>query len=349
MPIAAALLAGADIVHLGDMLMASSIDMEVIRQGSRAVKRASVTGQVGIHTLDPKARASVMRSIEKSVPFDVQVASQLYWCGKKDYYRLDEDFGPMRLPYNDVWMEWSIPDQFIEKGKPSSLDVRALYAAHLQWIDVDQLTSSFPERAAIANIRDDAAGVVAVQMLSSSTDLRADDVGVIMMNECFIAFAVDDQGRYLDGTLRQVSARESISDDVAELLAQEMKSNCFVACMALNLINCRNVVTKPAGTVHYRRSGREKRQGKQPVRYHTIVLPGMTVERSHSSSRDRRNNESVLAAHVVRGHFKTFTPERPLLGRHVGTYWWNPAVRGNAKNGMVVSDYQVGEHEPVRS
>jgi hypothetical protein len=25
---------------------------------------------------------------------------------------------------------------------------------------------------------------------------------------------------------------------------------------------------------------------------------------------------------TVDGHFKTFTAEAPLFGKHVGTYWW---------------------------
>jgi hypothetical protein len=42
----------------------------------------------------------------------------------------------------------------------------------------------------------------------------------------------------------------------------------------------------------------------------------------------------------VRGHFKTFTAEKPLMGRAVGTYSWGWQLRGDPKRGIVISDYQ---------
>jgi hypothetical protein len=47
--------------------------------------------------------------------------------------------------------------------------------------------------------------------------------------------------------------------------------------------------------------------------------------------------------HRVRGHFKTFTAERPLMGKHVGTCWWGWQLRGdpNPNRGIVTSDYQI--------
>lgn len=50
--------------------------------------------------------------------------------------------------------------------------------------------------------------------------------------------------------------------------------------------------------------------------------------------------------HGVRGHFKHFTTDRPLMGRHVGVYWWNPHARGDKALGAVEKEY-VLEPEPV--
>jgi hypothetical protein len=47
--------------------------------------------------------------------------------------------------------------------------------------------------------------------------------------------------------------------------------------------------------------------------------------------------------YLARGHFKTYTPDAPLLGRHVGTYWWEPQVRGRKELGSVVKDYALQE------
>jgi hypothetical protein len=39
---------------------------------------------------------------------------------------------------------------------------------------------------------------------------------------------------------------------------------------------------------------------------------------------------------MVRGHFKTYTAE----AKHVGTYWWQPAIRGDREHGVVQSSYK---------
>ena len=50
-----------------------------------------------------------------------------------------------------------------------------------------------------------------------------------------------------------------------------------------------------------------------------------------------------VAEAVLRGHFKTFTEDAPLFGKVVGTFWWGWQVRGTAKNGVIVSDYKIGD------
>lgn len=49
------------------------------------------------------------------------------------------------------------------------------------------------------------------------------------------------------------------------------------------------------------------------------------------------------AVHTTRGHFKTFTPDRPAFGKPwgVGTFWVGPHVRGNPEFGLVMKDYHI--------
>jgi hypothetical protein len=43
------------------------------------------------------------------------------------------------------------------------------------------------------------------------------------------------------------------------------------------------------------------------------------------------------------GHPVTYHPERPLFGKHVGTFWVPEHRRGDARNGIVVKDYVLDE------
>lgn len=116
----------------------------------------------------------------------------------------------------------------------------------------------------------------------------------------------------------------------------------LTAFTALGLINCRNVDTQEAPRIRLRRNGTQKRRGQPAptIRYNTIILPGGGSQWQGTKG---SGTHRATALHRVRGHFKTFTADRPLMGQHVGTYWWGWQVRGNADNGVVVSDYRLGE------
>jgi hypothetical protein len=45
--------------------------------------------------------------------------------------------------------------------------------------------------------------------------------------------------------------------------------------------------------------------------------------------------------HLARGRFKTFTEDAPLLGNHVGTYWWGWQVRGQESQGHIEKTYAL--------
>lgn len=48
-----------------------------------------------------------------------------------------------------------------------------------------------------------------------------------------------------------------------------------------------------------------------------------------------------MRRHLARGHFKTFTEDAPLLGKHVGTYWWGRQLRGQEGRGVIEKTYTL--------
>lgn len=48
-------------------------------------------------------------------------------------------------------------------------------------------------------------------------------------------------------------------------------------------------------------------------------------------------------AHVVRGHFKYYSPERPLFGRYSGMIWVEDHERGKPELGAIRKDYMVDD------
>lgn len=262
---------------------------------------------------------AVMEEMRKAVPFEVQVASELYWTGKQNEYSLADDFGSLRLPYPAMWMEWRVPNRIVIDGKEHTNHSRQYLVGcllHEKRLDDEHLSIHTISIAADAN----PAFPAAAMPITSS-------------------FKVTNDGSYVHPSY--VHAYDpQMPKDWAREIGGAAKGNENVAFLALNLINCKNVTTERAGSVNVRRSGYRKRRKEPRIEFHTIVLPGHGGSTAPASQREY---QGVLPVHRVRGHFKTFTDDAPLLGQHVGTYWWGWQVRGNKENGMVASDYKVGE------
>lgn len=111
---------------------------------------------------------------------------------------------------------------------------------------------------------------------------------------------------------------------------------CWNGLVAIGFMNCKNVRTERVER-KARQPKKARRQRPDKADYHTIVLPRSAYAGHYEPTGEHRE----LAMHYVRGHFKTFTAEAPLLGKHVGTYWWAHQLRGNPDIGVVEADYKV--------
>lgn len=259
------------------------------------------------HDFDGRLIRGATDLVNESVHFDIQVGSDIYLAHPERDYHLESSFGMLRLPYPDVWMEWQIGD---DSG-------------------VVQMAAAITER----QIDDDHSGNLRIRY---AFFMRVPDMGdTVNVIRRMPRFDVDQDGRYIPGT-----RKSELVDADSDYLRQGCEEGIATVGIALSLMNCKNVQVQESGRVNIRRSGRDKRRGlpAKTLRYHTIVLPGGGSRHEGGRSGTHR----ATAIHRVRGHFKTFTADAPLLGKHVGTYWWGWQVRGNKDNGIVVSDYKVG-------
>jgi len=107
----------------------------------------------------------------------------------------------------------------------------------------------------------------------------------------------------------------------------------------LVILNCKNIFPmkiKAPDKLNKKRI----RNNKLPIfDYHVL-----TINPFGKSKKDYKPNTIPLShnrVHLCCGHFKEYTKEHPLLGRHAGLFWWQPHVRGQNKEGMVHKDYSI--------
>ena len=86
---------------------------------------------------------------------------------------------------------------------------------------------------------------------------------------------------------------------------------------------------------------KKRRKAGKPVGtvYKTLAIEPMKAVLS--SEGGVTTNGLKRALHICRGHFATYTADKPLFGHFVGTVWRPMHTRGNKKHGEVKKDYRI--------
>lgn len=120
-------------------------------------------------------------------------------------------------------------------------------------------------------------------------------------------------------------------------LFQQGVRTMIILSKFINFLSCKNiriVDNKPPDKLNKKRLKRKK----QPlVSYKTLEISPISKSNREHERRNLWNNR----IHLCRGHFKEYTPEKPLFGKFTGRYWWQPSVRGRNTDGVVMKDYEV--------
>lgn len=266
---------------------------------------------------------------------------------------LEKSLGHTALPFPMMWVEWKIPGS-IASDDPSLRDARVaalctsariVHEAGLRARENGQLL----DRKSIW------------QDTIEGTDLDRSWQCIIFMEHKtavpvalpgVMAVALDHQGMYLGCHARTNRAalannRNGLDHGVQRAADEDpQQSSAFMvrmawgAIMAVAWMNCKNVDTDLHTALIQQRvpakGKRKSRKAYKSIDYHTIRLPGQS-----GGGAGGTGEHGGVRMHTVRGHFKTFTKERPLLGRATGTYWWGWQVRGNPARGVSVTDYNV--------
>ena len=122
---------------------------------------------------------------------------------------------------------------------------------------------------------------------------------------------------------------------------------CIDVCLptltyALAFLNCKNVKQAQIEPNSKLSKRWRKKTGKPLSRYHVL-----TVGRTYDAKRERVETHREgseghrKAQHITRGHFRTYTPEKPLFGHWHGTLWVASHVRGSKEEGVVSKSYKL--------
>lgn len=83
----------------------------------------------------------------------------------------------------------------------------------------------------------------------------------------------------------------------------------------------------------------QRKHGRELSDYY--VLKVKPAQPSEFGSVGREGTATERRQHVVRGHFRYYTPERPLFGHTAGMVWVDDHKRGSEGKGRIDKDYKI--------
>lgn len=217
-----------------------------------------------------------------------------------------DSFGPQRLPFPVMWIEFAVHHR-------QSPDELAPLAAYVMETDYGY-------------------GIAFFRLMPD---------GHVYSTVLIEQVSVDEQGK-VTGMQAEWAVNQEHRKGMPEPDDEDdfaMVNISMPVLWAIGLMNCRNVHTVEV-TPEPRRTKKQRRPRRAGLSYHTIVLPSVRYSPA-SAVNPEPGTLSDQPLHMVRGHTKTYTAEAPLLGKHVGTFWWGYQVRGSKDNGEIVSDYKM--------
>lgn len=253
-----------------------------------------------------------------------------------DIKALDSTAQHMALPFPRMWFEWYAPNPVID-----DVHHRWAHCAMFACTVNDAVAQEKRLGAALADcVNPDKSWLAIGYFVNFAGDLLV-EMPIMPL------FILED-----DYSLKNVAQlcrpggwTPANKNDAAEDLTQAVKF-MWPGIIAVGWLNCKNVTIDTHIALNVQPIQRRKKGKARPFRapsaidFHTIRLPGQPMVRT---STPRGGHHAPPRLHEVRGHFKTFTADKPLMGRHVGTFWWGWQVRGNPNRGRTITDYSMGD------
>lgn len=250
--------------------------------------------------------------------------NQVEWC-------LEKDIPNWSPPFREFFAEWNWPELWtVKEGivRRKASQVGILVHAHdmsdgfdYPWLGDSDEADEFRQSAKKAK------WVLECMLTGVSSDKKTS--GLPFVADWLALISVDQSGRYI----KRIVGSPSLNAD--EMLATD--TYLHVLGLGISFMHCKNV-EKDARPVENK--PRWHHQTKCPIiKFRTLdIAPMRQVLRREGES---ETNGIKKALHICRGHFATYSEDKPLFGKYVGQFWRPSHTRGDIKAGAVVKDYSV--------
>lgn len=251
------------------------------------------------------------------------VAKYFFEGTGQEEWNILEDFPNVAPVFENMFFEWEIPDrmlignQLIEKPEKTIEKVGIFIAANENPSGMD-------------NIR---------WCLNCLIFLKPFNEGIRLAPAYFFIF-VNKNGHPVDSPNQKKGitwmCEKYIPQDQQDKVYSGFRIHIDIALLTLSFMHCKNILITQYDP-HNHPKGRTRHASH--IKHYTLEIDPM--RKILESKGGASHNGIKKALHICRGHFKTFSEEKPLLGKAAGTFWWADHMRGSIQNGLIDKDYEV--------
>jgi len=206
---------------------------------------------------------------------------------------------------------------------------------------VTDLTSAWRSGQINRSIRD--AAPVGTHWLFSATGYIHGDLtrGVIYGYRGTMLFHLDADGRLLDDTERVQVVSLPGHESIPELRpGSELPNHAPYMLKAISAMHQRCAADKVTPPRQARRNA--ERHGVTELHSYYVLRVQPTYQPRDMAAVGRPSKAAgQKREHMVRGHFRYYSPEKPLFGRTSGMIWIPAHERGESDIGQIKKDYEV--------
>lgn len=242
---------------------------------------------------------------------------------------------PLRPPFPCTWIEWEIPLRVADITEPGQQWQATSDGAFVIYDDRDETTRCLiccqsPGRPLMLG---------GVTLRADGSITGTEEIPVSEGTQNVVDAMMSPVGKHVAKRAYETNDFDPEGLSEAEkALAYFMHTGAVqTIVLALRMFHVKNmeiVADQPA-----KRAKKQRRiKPEQRIKWHTIKVRPQGKQYRHA---DGSSLPTLTAMHLVRGHFKTYSAERPLFGKYVGTYWHQAHTRGSIEAGEVAKDYEV--------
>lgn len=240
---------------------------------------------------------------------------------KKEPFR--NDLGGVRLPYHKIWLEYDFKNEDISDCQ-SNTKHRAILAR--------EISNDVIQCIILAEIK---LGGSLSKWSFSPTSYHISIDKPLMETKYYQENGLTGKINWLTN-IGWSSMGSNLSDDDARTCLAEDTIDLCVLNMALMLLGCKNIEREEHKPSRALALSRNKKNKAPLFTYYTLKIKPIGKQQE-SIPKDLWHNR----IHLCRGHFKTYNESNPLFGHITGRFWWQPHVRGQNRDGVVMKDYEI--------